>query len=180
MTNILPASARDPLLFGTTWLLRIMMGLLILGAIALVIALPFLWYFDAQVLAEIAKEEPKMAGITSIAPLLALLAAAAVACGIAVQFVRTLLAMIQTVKDGDPFIADNAKRLETMGWLAVALQILGLVVGAAAMWAHALIDDVEGDFDISLSGVVLVLLLFILARVFRAGAAMRDELEGTV
>jgi hypothetical protein len=31
-----------------------------------------------------------------------------------------------------------------------------------------------------LSGLLLVLVLFILARVFRVGAAMRDDLEGTI
>lgn len=38
---------------------------------------------------------------------------------------------------------------------------------------------VSGE-DFSLSSLFLSLTLFILARVFRHGAAMRDDLEGTV
>jgi hypothetical protein len=43
--------------------------------------------------------------------------------------------------------------------------------------------DINGfdiGFGLSPAGVAFVLLLFILARVFRQGAAMRDDLEGTV
>ena len=36
------------------------------------------------------------------------------------------------------------------------------------------------DVGVSLGGVLLALILFVLARVFSQGAAMRDELEGTV
>jgi hypothetical protein len=36
------------------------------------------------------------------------------------------------------------------------------------------------DFGLSFGGVLLALVLFILARVFRKGAEMRAELEGTV
>jgi hypothetical protein len=36
------------------------------------------------------------------------------------------------------------------------------------------------DAGISGNGLLLVLVLFILARVFRQGTAMREELEGTV
>ena len=39
---------------------------------------------------------------------------------------------------------------------------------------------IEDHISISLSGIMLILTLFILARVFRQGAMMRAELEGTV
>jgi Protein of unknown function (DUF2975) len=180
MTIHLPTAARDPLLLSTTWLLRAIQALLLLGAALLLLAVPFLIYFNAEVLAEIAKEEPRMSGLTSTFPLVALVTSAALACGVAFVFVRTLLSVIQTVKEGDPFITQNAARLENMGWLALAIQIIGMVVGGIAIWASALLAEDWGDFEIDISGIVLILLLFILARVFRAGAAMRDELEGTV
>jgi hypothetical protein len=37
---------------------------------------------------------------------------------------------------------------------------------------------VEGGVDFG--GIILVLTLFVLARVFKHGAAMREDLEGTV
>ena len=40
--------------------------------------------------------------------------------------------------------------------------------------------DISIDASISLSGILLVLLLIILARVFDRGAEMREELEGTI
>jgi Protein of unknown function (DUF2975) len=182
--NMTPAlhtpSARDPLLLSTTLLLRAIQALLLLGVALLLLAVPFLIYFNTEILAEIAKEEPRMVGLTSTFPLVALVTSAALACAVAFQFVRTLLAVILTVKEGDPFIAENANRLEKMGWLALAVQLIGMVVGGIAIWASALVAEDWGDFEIDVSGIVLILLLFILARVFRAGAAMRDELEGTV
>ena len=38
----------------------------------------------------------------------------------------------------------------------------------------------EVTADVSANGLLLVLVLFILARVFKTGAQMRDDLEGTV
>ena len=40
--------------------------------------------------------------------------------------------------------------------------------------------DATSDFGITLDGILLAVILFILARVFRQGAAMREDLEGTV
>jgi hypothetical protein len=42
------------------------------------------------------------------------------------------------------------------------------------------LKDADFDFGVSLGGLLLALTLFILARVFRQGAAMREDLEGTV
>ena len=41
-------------------------------------------------------------------------------------------------------------------------------------------EELTADIEFSLTGVLLALVLFILARVFRHGAAMREDLEGTV
>lgn len=45
--------------------------------------------------------------------------------------------------------------------------------------AHELHAEVGGG-GIDASGILLVILLFILARVFRKGTEMREDLEGTV
>ena len=41
---------------------------------------------------------------------------------------KRLLAMVETVRMGDPFVAANARRLQGIGWALVALQLLGLLV----------------------------------------------------
>lgn len=107
----------------------------------------------------------------------------ALALGFAFVFVEQLRRIVATVGDGDPFVPANAARLHRMGWYALAVVALEFPV----TWLGYLIDrahDGAGDLDVSgdlsLSGVVLALVLFILARVFRHGTALRDDLEGTV
>src|SRR5688500_10235913 len=43
---------------------------------------------------------------------------------------KRLLAMVETVRVGDPFVAANAYRLQSIAWALVALQLLGLVIWA--------------------------------------------------
>lgn len=99
-------------------------------------------------------------------------------------FFAKMRALIESASNGDPFIPGNAQRLNTMAWLLLGSQILSVVVGELRVYAVSLIDpQSESGFDISpndLTGFLIVLVLFILARVFRHGAAMRDDLEGTV
>jgi MFS family permease len=105
-----------------------------------------------------------------------------VALGMATQFVVRLRQIIDTVGEGDPFQAANGERLTRMAWLALIGQILAMIAGAIGGWIH--VHGGHGrfdlDVDVSLTGFFIAVLLFILARVFRKGAEMRDELEGTV
>jgi len=89
---------------------------------------------------------------------------------------RRLLAIVDTVRLGDPFILDNAERLNTIAWSVAALEGLRLVVAAiaAAVWEPGKIDA------FSIAPWLAVLLLFVLAGVFAHGARMRADLEGTV
>ena len=41
-----------------------------------------------------------------------------------------LLAMVETVRAGDPFVAANAQRLQAIAWTLLALQLLSIVIGA--------------------------------------------------
>ena len=92
-----------------------------------------------------------------------------------------LLAMVDTVREGDPFVAMNAVRLRAIAWSMVALQCLGIVITVIARTvstpAHPVNLNAAG---LSPAGWLAVLLTFLLARVFAEGAQMRDELEGTV
>jgi len=85
---------------------------------------------------------------------------------------------------GDPFAPENAGRLSRMGWMVVATYALAIPLGAVAAWVARNIESDEPDLMIDIDagggGLILVLTLFILARVFRHGAAMREDLEGTV
>ncbi|HYE29720.1 MAG TPA: DUF2975 domain-containing protein [Allosphingosinicella sp.] len=91
-----------------------------------------------------------------------------------------LLAMVETVRRGDPFVADNAVRLNRIAWALLGLETLHLVAGIVAAAASTPAAPFDIDWNFSVTGWLAVLLLFVLARVFAEGARMRDDLEGTV
>ena len=95
-------------------------------------------------------------------------------------FLTRLLAIVDTVRAGDPFVAANAKRLQTMAWAMVALQVLGMVIGAIIKAVSTPAHPINVDTGGSINGWLAVLLTFLLARVFAEGTLMRDDLEGTV
>ncbi|MEZ5894053.1 MAG: DUF2975 domain-containing protein [Parvularculaceae bacterium] len=103
---------------------------------------------------------------------------------IAVPFNATilgrLLAIVDTVRSGDPFVAANAGRLQTIAWALFAIQLLSLVIGAAGEIISTPAHPLHLDAGFSTSGWLAVLLTFVLARVFAEGSSMRDDLEGTV
>ena len=93
---------------------------------------------------------------------------------------KRLLAMVDTVRAGDPFVAANASRLQAIARALLALQILSMVIGAIGKAISTPAHPVDLDAGISVNGWLAVLLTFLLARVFAEGARMRDDLEGTV
>ncbi|UXI65841.1 DUF2975 domain-containing protein [Tahibacter amnicola] len=96
--------------------------------------------------------------------------------GIVHTILRQLDAIVGTVHGGDPFVLDNAQRLESIAWRVAALEGLRLIVAAiaAVVWEPGKIDA------FSLAPWLAVMLLFVLAGVFAHGARMRADLEGTV
>jgi hypothetical protein len=93
---------------------------------------------------------------------------------------KRLLAMVETVRTGDPFLAANAQRLQAIAWILVVLQLLSLVIGAIGKAVSTSAHPVHLSAGFSINGWLAVLLTFVLARVFAEGAVMREELEGTV
>ena len=81
---------------------------------------------------------------------------------------------------GAPFVAANASRLQRIAWALLALQLLGLVIGAIAKALSTPAHPIHVDAGFSVNGWLAVLLTFVLARVFAEGALMREDLEGTV
>jgi DUF2975 family protein len=93
---------------------------------------------------------------------------------------KRLLAIVETVRAGDPFVAENAQRLQVIAWILLTMQLLSIVIGALAKSISTPEHPVNLDAGFSITGWLAVLLTFLLARVFAAGAVMRDDLEGTV
>ena len=93
---------------------------------------------------------------------------------------KRLLAMVETVRGGDPFVAANAIRLQTIAWVLLTLQLLSLVIGAIGKAVSTPAHPVHLDAGFSINGWLAVLLTFVLAHVFAEGALMRKDAEGTV
>jgi hypothetical protein len=93
---------------------------------------------------------------------------------------QRLLAMVETVRGGDPFVAANADRLRAIAWALLALQLLSLVIGGIGKAISTPEYPLHLDAGFSASGWLAVLLTFVLARVFAEGTLLREDLEGTV
>ena len=93
---------------------------------------------------------------------------------------KKLLAIVETVRAGDPFVATNAQRLRAIAWAMLTLQILSIVIGAIGKLISTPAHPVHLDAGFSINGWLAVLLMFLLARVFAEGTHMREDLEGTV
>jgi hypothetical protein len=110
---------------------------------------------------------------------------AAAALGVAAvplnhMILRRLLAMVETVRAGDPFVAANAYRLHVIAWLLLAVQLISMTIGGIGKALSTAEHPFNLDAGFSVSGWLAVLLTFILARVFAEGTLMREDLEGTV
>lgn len=93
---------------------------------------------------------------------------------------KRLLAIVATVRAGDPFVSTNAYRLRAIAWVLLAAQLLTVVIGAIAEALSTPARQVDIDAGFSVSGWLAVLLTFVLARVFAQGGRMREDLQGTV
>ncbi|WP_049974187.1 DUF2975 domain-containing protein [Azospirillum sp. B4] len=92
---------------------------------------------------------------------------------------RELGAMVASVSAGDPFVAANADRLRRIGWALLFLQLLD-IPGYLIRWSFPALGNAAPDAGMSPGGWIAVLMVFVLARIFAAGTALRDDLEGTI
>lgn len=175
----------DLLLLAGKILTLIMQGVFALvgGLLALLIPVVLLFQntINSELVAE-AGEAVQAFPAFSIALIFAIMVAGFV---LGFMFFGKLRHIINTVSEGDPFVPENADRLNLMGWLGLGIYALTAALSVVALsigdWASE-IDGADFDIDvgIDLQALLLIIILFILARVFKHGTAMRDDLEGTV
>lgn len=92
---------------------------------------------------------------------------------------RNLRMIFRTLTVGDPFQPDNVRRLRQIGLiLAVVTGGVWMVQGLVARLAPGVMDT-QGVGDL-LTPVFSVLVVFVLAEVFREGARLRRESELTI
>src|SRR6185436_13108863 len=78
---------------------------------------------------------------------------------------KRLLAIVETVRAGAPFVAANASRLQSIAWVLLTLQLLGLVIGAIAKVVSSQAHPLNINAGFSVNGWLAVVLTFVLARV---------------
>ena len=177
------ARPNDPLLMAGRIIVLIMQAVLGFAMIVLTVGLPLVMLLRDRITGEARIEFGNPDFIFPLAPVLGIMVLGILFLAVAFWFLRLLRKIIDTVGEGDPFVPENADRLTQMGWLALTAQVLAFPAAGAALYVAKIFEEQDGitvDAGLDLSGIVLVVILFILARVFRHGATMRAELEGTV
>jgi len=188
MTSAMTSITRDPLLAIAKGILWFLMAVMLLGGVASLCGIAFMHVFQHNMTLELAKDVPHVPMPAFLWAATAILACVIGLMAILFRMFQLLKRIVDTVGQGDPFVPENAGRLTRMAWLTLAVQVVTLPIEGIAHWIDKVVGDSPkvhtniGAIDIGFSsnGLLLMLILFILARVFRQGAAMRAELEGTV
>jgi hypothetical protein len=168
-------SAALPIAYVMLRILIVVNWVVGLGIIALLVVLPNeQWIMSAFKIGPSPEASRLVMGLRAIA-MVGLLA-----IPIHYLILKRLLAIVETVRAGDPFVAANAQRLQTIAWAQLALQGFGFIVWAIVRTVSTPAHPVDIDSSLSVNSWLAVILTFVLARVFAEGAQMRDDLEGTV
>ena len=93
---------------------------------------------------------------------------------------KRLLAILDSVRLANPFLIENAARLQTIAWALLGMELLHIAAGIVAASVSSEAAPLDINWTFSVMGWLAVLLLFVLAHVFDHGARMRQDLEGTV
>ena len=175
MSNPASSSAALPIAHVVLRILIVVNWLGGAAILALLVVMPNeKWIMAAFKLSPSPETERLVMGLRAIA----VLGLAAVPLHYAV--LKRLLAIVETVRAGDPFVAANASRLQAIAWVLLAVNILSIVIGAIARTVSTPANPLHMNAGFSINGWLAVVLTFVLARVFAQGALMRRNVESTV
>jgi hypothetical protein len=177
----------DRKLFAVTqWVLRagIIVNMLFIGMLVLGVAATIYGLSASRLpLDRIARA----AGVTMTADEIGRIAPAAFAGGIAalalVQFIlRALRRVVASAGVGDPFIEANAVDLVRVAWLLLGVNVIDALIKPMVylLAPDAVRAKIHDTVHIPVNGLFAVLLIFVLAQIFRRGSDMRAELAGTI
>jgi len=171
-----PASAALPVAYIVLRLLILLNWIYGLVVLAILVGLfaAGQWVLTALGVPPPAQSAPLLVGMRAIAAL------GLLAVPLNLAMLSRLVAMVGTVRAGDPFVAANAQRLQAIAWLLLGQQLLSLAIGLIGKTVSTPAHPLHLDAGFSPGGWLAVVLAFVLARVFAEGTVMRDDLEGTV
>ena len=175
MASQISSSAALPIANAVLWILIVVN---LLGGLAILVLLTLMpneeWIIKAFKLAPGPEGARVVAGLRWIA----VFGLAAVPFNHLI--LKRMLAIVGTVRNGDPFVAANAVRLRAIAWCILAVQVLSMIIGAIGNSISTPEHPVNIDAGFSINGWLAVLLTFVLARVFAEGTVMREDLKGMV
>ena len=174
----MPSPLPDPLSLSRKVLRAVIILNLVMGALVLALLVASLIADDLVMTALGAP--PTGDNVAQIMGLRAIMVLGLLAVPLAHVVLTRLLAIVETVGEGDPLVSVNAARLQTIAWSVLALELLNVGVGAVASIASSAEHPIDVEWSFSLARWLTVLLLVVLARVFEHGARMREDLLGTV
>lgn len=169
----------DPLLVIAKAIIWLILGVIAFAGVIVTICVPGVMFFGAEFVdaAELGELSINMRMLCA-----ALLAGIAALLFLGWRFFRFMLAIVESVGEGDPFVAANADRLTAMAWMMLAINVAAIPLAALGAYIASIAGEDAGSVEmgVDFGGIILILTLFILARVFRMGTEMRDDLDGTV
>lgn len=151
-------------------------------AAAITLAAALVWVvpdFGAGFLDGLRKDAPQIGPDAPAATLLRIQLAFTAAGGVAWLtwlMLHRLRGVFATLAAADPFQPGNVRRLQIVGGALVGVQLLGLAFNRLLPRP----DGIEGGGGLQLGAWLAIGVVFLLAEVFREGAAMRAEIEDLV
>ncbi len=156
------------------WALVLMLGVTTLTLAVTLLAQPFVGAAEPQgrfaELARILRRGPVVCGFLAVADVY----------GAALLVVADRLRrLFSTLIAGRPFDPRNVRRLQEIGLALLVLELAGYALAMLAPAALGAVRRTGGD-GANLTGWFAVLVVFVLAEVFREGARLRREAELTI
>ncbi|WP_426266694.1 DUF2975 domain-containing protein [Sphingomonas sp. LHG3443-2] len=168
------------MLSTTRWVLNALLILNIVVGAILLLVLAGSFVAEAKFIATQQRVFPDADQVALLASSRWVLAIVAPVMLFAHILLRNLLVILETVRSGDPFAAANADRLQIVAWCLLAIQLCDIAFGFADAAMNRAAGEQISAWSPALTGWIAVLLVFVLARVFREGARLRDEAELTI
>lgn len=97
-----------------------------------------------------------------------------VCCALVLPVLRWLLGIVDSTRANDPFAPANTQRLRRIGWAMLAISVVAHLMETAVTRGYV------GLPRPTFAGLMTVLMIFVLARIFETGSLMRAELRDTV
>src|SRR5262249_30907755 len=125
MSTPASSSAALPIAYAVLRILIVVNWLMGAAILALLVVMPNAqWIMAAFKLSPSPDAERLIMGLRAVAVL------GLVGIPLNYAVLKRLLAIVLTVRAGDPFVAANAHRLQAIAWALLGLQLLSLVIGA--------------------------------------------------